>query len=382
MTFGGRVGFSPNSYIEQQLGVPMPSGLDNPQLLARIDARDMLGAIYRFADPFLGPERFQASEVQKVEAANGLVFVGMGGSASAGDVLLDWLRDEFKTYALVSREPRIPKFVDEKTLVVCFSYSGETWETLQAFEEASRRGCRLAAVGSGGRLGKACEARGVPFFQVDSGQAPRAALGQMIVAGSRALQRMGAVGGVRQRLLKTGKELAELRENLKPNVSSSDNKAKEFAFLLKGKMPAIYAFQRMSSVARRFKNQLAENSKVVAKYELLPEAAHNEVESWRSPDQSYLPLFIRDSQETAEEEMLARAFKLTIAGAGKTRPLEVRLRAETELGRLLAPILFLDYVSCYLALLRKVDPSPTLRIREYKRRYKQSTPRTRPGQGH
>ncbi len=147
-------------------------------------------------------------------------------------------------------------------------------------------------------------------------------------------------------------------------------------------MPAIYAFQRMSSVARRFKNQLAENSKVVAKYELLPEAAHNEVESWRSPDQSYLPLFIRDSQETAEEEMLARAFKLTIAGAGKTRPLEVRLRAETELGRLLAPILFLDYVSCYLALLRKVDPSPTLRIREYKRRYKQSTPRTRPGQGH
>ncbi len=382
MTFGGRVGFSPNSYIERELGVPMLSVLDKPQLLARSDAGDMLGAVYRFANPFLEPESFQAAKVEKADAANGLVFVGMGGSASAGDVLLDWLRDEIKTYSLVSREPRIPKFADQKTLVVCFSYSGETWETLQAFEDASRRGCRLAAVGSGGRLGEACGIKEVPFFRVGSGQAPRAALGQMIVAGSSALQHMGAVGGVRQRLLKAGRELAELRKNLKPDVSSSDNKAKEFAFLLKGKMPAIYAFQRMSSVARRFKNQLAENSKVVAKYELLPEAGHNEVESWGSPDKSYLPLLIRDSRETAEEKMLARAFRLTIVGAGKTRPLEVRLRAETELGRLLAPILFLDYVSCYLALLRKVDPSPTLRIREYKRRYSQFTPRTRPGQGH
>jgi len=350
--------------------------------MGRIDAGDMLGAVYRFADPFLRPEGFQASKVRRAEAANGLVFVGMGGSASAGDVLLDWLQDEVKTYAFVSREPRIPKFADQKTLVVCFSYSGETWETLQAFEDASSRGCRLAAVGSGGRLGKACEVKGVPFFQVGSGQAPRAALGQMIVAGSSALQHMRAVGGVRERLLKTGRELAGLRENLKPAVSSSDNKAKEFAFLLEGKMPVIYEFQRMSSVARRFKNQLAENSKVVAKYELLPEAGHNELESWRGPDKSYLPLLIRDSRETAEEERLARAFTLTIANGGKTRPLEVRIRAETRLGRLLAPILFLDYVSCYLALLRRVDPSPTLRIREYKRRYSQSTPSTSPCRRH
>ncbi len=349
----------------------MPSVLDNSRQTARIDVQNMLGAIYRFADPFLQPEGFEVTPMRRTQAFDGLVFVGMGGSASAGDVLLDWLQDEIETFALVSRDAHLPKFVNENTVVVCFSYSGETWETLQAFQRALRLNCRLAAVGSGGRLEEVCKERRVPFFQVPSGQAPRASLGQMIVAGSRALQHLGVAGNVHQRLRRTGAELAEWRERLKPTIPSSRNKAKAFATLLRGRLPAIYAFQRMSSVARRFKNQLAENSKTVAKYSLLPEACHNEVESWRSADKSYLPIIIRDCSESWEEAALARAFRSTIAKAGKTRPLEVRVQAESRLSRLLSPILFLDYVSAYLALLKKVDPSPTPQIREYKWRFTQ-----------
>ncbi len=349
----------------------MQSILDNPRQMAKTDPDNMLGAIYGFANPFLQPARFRVGNLVKAKAYNGLVLAGMGGSASAGDVLLDWLRDEIGTPASVSRETRIAKFANESTLVVCFSYSGETWETLQSFEDAWRRDCRLAAVGSGGRLDRVCKERGVPFFQVSSGLAPRAALGEMVVAGSSALQHLGGVGQVRQRLLAAGKELAELREKLKPTVPSYNNRAKEFAVLLRDRLPVIYSFQRMSSVARRFKNQLAENSKTIAKYALLPEACHNEVESWRNADKSCLPVMIRDSGESREEAALARAFRSTIAKAGETQPLEVRVQAESKLGRLLSPILFLDYVSAYLALLKKVDPTPTPQIREYKRRLTQ-----------
>ncbi len=353
----------------------MQSILDNLRQIARVDKGRMLDAIYRSADPFLDPPRFKVRRLVRSRAYNAIVLAGMGGSASAADTLMDWLRDEIVKPVMVPREAGIPKFADKNTMVVCFSYSGETWETLRSFDDAWKRRCRLAAIGSGGRLGRVCGERGVPFFQVKSGLAPRAALGEMVVAGSSALQYMGLVSGIRKRLLLAGRGMVELREKIKPEIPSSGNGAKEFALLLKDKLPVIYGFHRMSSVARRFKNQLAENSKTGAKYSLLPEACHNEVESWKNADKSLLPIIIRDSRESQQEAAVAEAFRSTIEKTGRTRPFEVRIPAKSTLGRLLSPILFLDYVSVYLALLMNVDPSPTPWIREYKRRLtKRKTP--------
>jgi glucose/mannose-6-phosphate isomerase len=123
----------------------------------------------------------------------------------------------------------------------------------------------------------------------------------------------------------------------------------------------------MSSVARRFKNQLAENSKLLAKYDLLPEGGHNEVEAWHEGD-NLLPVIIRDAQETAVERSILRAFRTTISSASRCHPLEVSVAARGNLSKLLSPILLLDYVSVYLAMLRRIDPTPNTLINEYKKR--------------
>jgi len=132
----------------------------------------------------------------------------------------------------------------------------------------------------------------------------------------------------------------------------------------------------MGSVARRFKNQLAENSKIVGKYELLPEACHNEIEGLASLRGAMVPLIIRDWKESSMEKAVFRAFKSTIHTTGGAGVLEVRERGASKLGRLLAPILLLDYVSAYIAVLRGVDPSPTNNIIDYKRKY--AATKTRP----
>src|SRR5262249_30954840 len=145
-------------------------------------------------------------------------------------------------------------------LVVFFSYSGDTWETLGSLREALRIGCSVVGVGSGGRLGFLLEGRGLPFFRVSGGFAPRAAFGEMVVAGSVALWSSGVVGPVGRTLRGVGGELSRYRERFRPEVPVSRNRAKRLALSLSGVLPMVYGFNGLESVVRRFKNQLAENA--------------------------------------------------------------------------------------------------------------------------
>ncbi len=183
------------------------------------------------------------------------------------------------------------------------------------------------------------------------------------------MQESGVVSRCVEELTSTGKELRQLRKKIGREVPFSKNKAKLFASKLLDRIPAVYSLYRMSSVATRFKNQLAENSKVLAIFGLLPEACHNELEAWGGRSGLACPILIRDTVEGRAERALLDAFSEVVQKAASPRPLEVMVRGESDLARLLAPVLFLDYVSVYLAILRGVDPSPTPWIASYKERY-------------
>ncbi len=330
----------------------------------------MIGAIDRFPDNLLEPARHLSSIKTRSRGpgVQNLVLMGMGGSASAADVALDWLGNEIHIPAVIHRDRNLPRFVGPKTLFVAISYSGQTLETLTAFREARRRGSMLVGIGSGGKLASICKSFNVPFVKVATTVASRAALGQLMVAAGVVLESQGLVHDTLPEIVRAGRELVRLRSRVRAEVPSLRNPAKRLASLLKGQFVVTYSLQRMSSVARRFKNQLAENSKVASKYDVLPEAGHNEVEAWHRQSLPLLPLIIRDWKESAFESAIVRAFSSTIGNANSTKPLEVRLTAHGRLSRLLSPILFLDYVSVYLALLRGIDPTPTPFIVEYKRK--------------
>ena len=346
----------------------MPIDLDNLNLVSRLDRSNMIGAIDRFPDSFLHSHNIQEYSLRKGPSSfRSLVLMGMGGSASAADVLLDWLRPALPLPAFVHREPGLPAFVDSRTLFVALSYSGETSETLAGFQEAERRGSSLLGIGHGGALALLCSRANVPFIQIEASLAPRLALGQLIAASATALEAADLVHSTRREMSEARRDLLRLRGRCGVGTSLVNNPAKSLAQKLLGHLPVLYSLQRMSSVARRFKNQLAENSKVLAKYDLLPEAGHNEVEAWHERD-NRVPVIIRDTKETAFERSIVSAFSATISSASRSHPLNVRVAGGGRLSRLLSPIFFLDYVSVYLALLRRIDPTPTTLINEYKKR--------------
>src|SRR2546428_5828822 len=345
----------------------MPVDLDDLKLVARIDRSNMIGEIDRFPDVFLrARDQLEVSLKKPRSSIQNLVMMGMGGSASAADVVLDWLKAALQVPAMVIREPGLPAFVNARTLFIAMSYSGETSETLAAFQEARNRGSSLIGIGHGGSLALFCNRFKAPFLQVEASLAPRAALGQLIVAAAIALERTNLVRSTTRERSMVAQELVRIRRRCRVETPLANNPAKSLAEKLVGHLLVIYSLQRMSSVARRFKNQLAENSKLLAKYDLLPEAGHNEVEGWHESD-NMLPVIIRDTEETAFERSVVRAFRATIGSSG-SHPLDVRVAGRGRLSRLLSPIFLLDYVSLYLAMLRRIDSIPTDLINEYKKR--------------
>src|SRR3989441_4523713 len=259
----------------------MPVDLDDVNQLSKIDRSNMLGAVHRFPDIFLGLRNEPQVSLKEARSPfKSLVLMGMGGSASAADVVLDWLRAALPIPAFVHREPGLPSFVDSRTLFIALSYSGETSETLAAFREAKKRGSSLVGIGHGGSLASFCSNFKAPYIQVEASLAPRAALGQLIVAAAVALEKADLIRSTSREMSKAARELVRIRRRCRVETPLEDNPAKGLALRLLGHFPVLYALQRMSSVARRFKNQLAENSKLLAKYDLLPEGGHNEVEAW------------------------------------------------------------------------------------------------------
>ena len=347
----------------------MPSILDNHKAISRIDSEDMLGAVESLPESMLG----QLDRNQRLGKVGGkpprnVVLMGMGGSASAADLALDWLSQNISVPAMVHRDPRIPRFIRSDTLFVALSYSGDTRETLIAFRAARKRGASLVGIGTGGKLRDLSKDWDTPFLEVGPAPAPRAALGQLIIACSQALYGSGIVQNPNPEINLTLQELRRLRGRIKRTTRYTENPAKRLASSLKERIPVIFAFRRMGAVARRFKNQLAENSKVVAKYSLLPEAAHNEIEGWHNQRLPLAPIFVRELAESDLEGLMLRSFRSTIARASGIPAEQVRLNSRNQLGTLLLPVMYLDAVSVYLALLKGIDPTDTPWIRQYKAR--------------
>lgn len=348
----------------------MPTILDDEEVISRIDSKDMLGAVERLPDLIVTQMGSSGSVLGNARRKlfRNIVLMGMGGSASAADVTLDWLSDKISVPAFVHRDPKIPKFVGSNSLFVALSYSGDTRETLIAFREAKKRAAHTVCIGTGGKLHKLSEESSAPFLKVQAAPAPRAALGQMIVACADALRAYGVIQDHGSEIHSAIRDLRQLNRRVKGSTLQEENPAKKLASSLRNSVPVVFAFRRMAAVARRFKNQLAENSKMVGKYSLLPEAAHNEIEAWHNQHVPLVPIFIRDRVETNLENSIFQSFRSTIARANGVTPQQVRLNSHTRLGGLLSPILYLDYVSVYLALLKGVDPTVTPWIGRYKAR--------------
>jgi glucose/mannose-6-phosphate isomerase len=293
-----------------------------------------------------------------------IVVAGMGGSAISGELLKDWARDKITVPIEVNRDYALPAYANKNTLVIVTSYSGETEESLSAFLDATKRKCMTVCISSGGNLQKFAEKLSVLHLRVPAGMAPRATLPYLFMPLPILLAKIGLVSDVTPEISETIKALKLVSAANSPEKPLKTNFAKSLASNICGTVPVVYGFGFYRAVAQRFKTQFNENSKLPAKWEVFSELNHNEIVGWEQHGKltkNFSVILIRDKAEPAEvRSRIETTKKLMQPAVSKT--LEVWTQGESKLAKMLSTICIGDFTSVYLAILRKIDPTPVKTI--------------------
>ena len=299
-----------------------------------------------------------------VEPIDRVMFGGMGGSAIAGDLVVDLTAGTPGVSMTVVRGFDLPSALDHRSLAVMCSYSGNTEETLALFRRVIGSGAKVLVVGRGGQLREEAHRHQVPFLEIGLVGEPRSAVGYNLLLLLGALDHWGIASTGEHELGQAIEALEQLNSRCGEEVPTIENPAKQLAADLLGHAVVVCGGGIFSGVGRRWKTQLNENAKVWAFFEELPELLHNTVEAFgdsRENGQSVAVVLLRP--QTANPELLERFGVLAAMLDHSGLPYrELAAVDGPPLAQVLGMLSFGDWVSYYLALLRGVDPSPTLAI--------------------
>ncbi len=336
--------------------------LDDPKIFQELDPEGMLRRIHEF--PAICEQAWQMAMdfdlPRSFSQINKVIVLGMGGSAIGGDLVSSLLLPEARLPIFVQRDYYLPPFADEQTLVIASSYSGETEETLTAFEQALDSPAKKLVITTGGRLGALAEQHKVPAFIISYHAQPRAALPFSFLPLLCFLQRLGITADKSGDVKEMFEVLKGLAEHINEKVPSSENPAKQLAQKLYGKLPVVYGGGLTAQVAHRWKTQFNENSKAWSFFEIFPELDHNAVVGYQFPAElaSRMVVLMLNSSLLGKRIQLRYQITGEILKEAGIESQSIEGRGNCALSQMMSLVLLGDYVSYYLALLYRVDPSP------------------------
>lgn len=332
----------------------------------------MRQTILNFPKQFkVGIRAAKDAEFVKKIAADNIIICGMGGSALPGDILktANLSLKLTKLPIFVHRNYGLPNEANKNSLIVCISYSGNTEETISAFNEAKTKGLKIIVISSGGKLINLAKRRKIPFALVPEGIQPRCALGYQFSALAKLLSRMGLIKNI-------DRELLSLEKNLQPKKFKE--KGKKLAEKLKNSIPIIYGSGNFALLAKIWKIKFNENSKILSFFNFFPELNHNEMvgiaeNKIKNLNKFLKVIILRD--KSGDKKNLKR-IKITSEILEKKGinvifvdiPILNPQRREKFFDKLFSNILLSDWVSYYLALLQKINPEPVKTVEDFKER--------------
>ena len=340
----------------------MNINLDNLEVYKQYDPEGMLARIKEL--PWQCQQAWQAAEDFDLPAdysdIDKVVILGMGGSAIGGDLVRSLAILEAELPVFVQRDYDLPAFVDAQTLVIASSYSGNTEETLSAFEQALKTESKKLVVTTGGKLKVLAEERNIPVFTITYKAQPRAALGFGFLPILCFLQKLGFISDKSADVAEMVQVLRELSRKIGEETPLSDNPAKQLAHRLYGCLPVIYGAGILAEVAHRWKTQINENSKAWAFYEVFPELNHNATVGFPFPREltSKIKVIMLRAPSLHERVQLRYRVTCELLDQAKVEHEFVDSEGGGHLSQMMSLVMFGDYASYYLAILYRVNPSP------------------------
>ena len=335
----------------------------------KLDASGMLGHLRNFpSDLSTAWNQAETWDLKSIESQtyNGVLCLGMGGSASGGD-FLSCLSDADGCLPFVThRGYGLPTWISEKWLVLATSYSGNTEETLDSVEAAIELGCTVVGLSSGGHLRTVLEDSNQMWIELPGGQPPRSAFGHIFGTQIALAWRLGIMSPPENQA-EMIKRLAEAVDACDFIHDDEDDVVVEMAQSILNRQVSVLATQSLAPAAYRAACQLNENGGVFARPHVIPEMNHNEIVAWgedKAADNQSLLIFSWDGIH--ERNDLRLDWFLDNITVEPTWGL--LCEGESHLEALLYAVILMDWLSCAVALLRGKDPTaigPIVGLKEH-----------------
>ena len=281
-----------------------------------------------------------------------IVICGMGGSGLPGEIVRSVVKD---VPVILVKDYTLPWFVDEKTLVFAVSYSGNTEETIELYNQAKKKHAQIVVVASGGELAALAMKDELPLVLVPSGLQPRMAF---------AYQTIPLLN-----ILKVGCDWNRCAGFLEQERDEVKKLAHELAQLIGKRIPLIYSSAHFFPAAYKWKINFNENAKMHAFCNSFPEWNHNEINGYDSLNGHYLAFFLVDSDDHSR---IAKRMTIVrkITEAKGVPVVSVNSKGTDFITRLFWTIWLGDLVSYYFAVSHGVDPLNVPVIEDLKKELK------------
>lgn len=284
-----------------------------------------------------------------------VVIAGMGGSGIGGTLIKALTNDEVKVPIDVSKSYDVPAYINQNTLFIACSFSGNTEETLAAADKAKAKGAQIVAITSGGKMGAFVAANGYSSITIPGrSNSPRASIGYSFVQIFHILHHYGLIPS------RHFEEIEASAQNLSDNSAEIQKISKELTAYFKDKLPILYGDSKVEAVLIRSQQQIAENSKHLSHVNVFPEMNHNELVGWKYPNVVFSnasTVLVRtsfDHPRTSVRLDVCKDIFTKVAGS----VYELHAKGNSFIEQSIYLINVLDWTSFHLAEANNVDPFP------------------------
>ncbi len=350
--------------------------LDDLDRFKQLDSQNMLAEIDGLPDQLKSAwDLGQTQSLPEVRDIQRVVIAGMGDSALGADLLAALFSSTCSVPVIVHRDYGLPAFARGKqTLFIASSHSGDTEETLDAFDAVLKNDCAVVVISTGGELAKRAKEKNIPAWIFQHKGQPLAALGFSFGLMLALFARLNLIPDPSKDVDEAVSAMKKSQEKIRADIPAALNPAKRYAGQLMGRWVTFFAAGILVPVARRFKYQINEISKAGANFEVLPEADHNTLSGTIHPEEVLMPhtmnLFLRAPADHRNNRKRLDLTKQAFMLEGLNTDF-LDARGESPLAQMWTLILFGDYMAYYLAMAYGVAPTPVAALENFKRAMKE-----------
>lgn len=278
-----------------------------------------------------------------------IIVTGLGGSGIGGTILSELIQDECSIPVLVNKDYFLPAYVNSNTLVIISSYSGNTEETVSAMKQAIVKKAQVVCITSGGKIKELADQNNFDTIIIPGGKPPRSCIGFSLVQLLKVVQF--------NEFVKTDL-LAQVSASitlLNTENTSIKNEALTIAKLLVDKLTVIYSLGTCEGVAVRFRQQINENSKMLCWHHTLPEMNHNELVGWTTKNENLAVVTFKtsfDYDRTIKRYEICKE----LFSKYSSSVTDITAKGNSKLEQYFYLINIGDWISCYIADLKNIDP--------------------------